>query len=340
MKFNKKVAIIGGAGFIGFNLAIHLKNLGCKVFCIDSLQVNNLMTVVSNIDKLPYPKLSEKIINQRLELLKKNDVPLVIEDARDYNLLSSTLAEIEPEIIIHLAAVSHANRSNKTPHSTFDHSLRTLENALDYAKNNVDHFIFNSSSMIYGNFESDSVNEESACNPIGIYGALKFSAEKILESYNQVFDLPYTIIRPSALYGRGCISRRVSQIFIENAIMKQDILVNGDGNEKLDFTSIDDLLFGYEKIIERPNAKNEIFNISGGFEQKNIDTVKKVIDCYFEEKVEDYDQYLDFSHKREGQDVRYSLDDSKLKKLGWCPKKIFHEEIDEIVKYYKNNFKW
>ncbi len=268
MKFNKKVAIIGGAGFIGFNLAIHLKNLGCKVFCIDSLQVNNLMTVVSNIDKLPYPKLSEKIINQRLELLKKNDVPLVIEDARDYNLLSSTLAEIEPEIIIHLAAVSHANRSNKTPHSTFDHSLRTLENALDYAKNNVDHFIFNSSSMIYGNFESDSVNEESACNPIGIYGALKFSAEKILESYNQVFDLPYTIIRPSALYGRGCISRRVSQIFIENAIMKQDILVNGDGNEKLDFTSIDDLLFGYEKIIESPNAKNEIFNITFGKARK------------------------------------------------------------------------
>ena len=87
-------------------------------------------------------------------------------------------------------------------------------------------------------------------------------------------------------------------------------------------------------------VKNEIFNISGGFEQKNIDTVKKVIDCYFEEKVEDYDQYLDFSHEREGQDVRYSVNDSKLRNLGWSPRLDFDEEIKHIVKYYKKTFVW
>lgn len=72
--------------------------------------------------------------------------------------------------------------------------------------------------MVYGNFVEDKVNEDVKCNPIGIYGTLKLSGELLVKAYNQVFDLPYTIIRPSALYGERCVSRRVGQIFIENAI--------------------------------------------------------------------------------------------------------------------------
>ena len=113
-----------------------------------------------------------------------------------------------------MAAVSHANRSNKDPHSTFDHSLRTLENALDNSKNKIDHFIYFSSSMVYGNFKSGQVDEETICNPLGIYGALKYSGEKMVIAYNQVFGLPYTIIRPSALYGERCISRRVGRYLL------------------------------------------------------------------------------------------------------------------------------
>ena len=62
--------------------------------------------------------------------------------------------------------------------------------------------------MVYGQFNGLSVNEETVCNPLGIYGALKFSGEKLVIAYNQVFDLDYTIIRPSALYGERCVSRR------------------------------------------------------------------------------------------------------------------------------------
>ena len=79
--------------------------------------------------------------------------------------------------------------------------------------------------MIYGNFEGNTVDENTICNPIGIYGALKFAGEKLVIGYNQVFDLPYTIVRPSALYGPRCISRRVIQIFIENAFQKKDIFI-------------------------------------------------------------------------------------------------------------------
>ena len=76
--------------------------------------------------------------------------------------------------------------------------------------------------MVYGNFESQEVNEETICKPIGIYGTLKYSGELLVKAYNQIFDLPYTIIRPSALYGERCVSRRVGQIFIENAIHGKD----------------------------------------------------------------------------------------------------------------------
>ena len=85
--------------------------------------------------------------------------------------------------------------------------------------------------MVYGNFKKKQVKENDECNPIGIYGALKFSAEKIIKAYGQTFDLPYTIIRPSALYGERCISRRVGQIFIESALNRSKILINGDGEE-------------------------------------------------------------------------------------------------------------
>ena len=133
------------------------------------------------------------------------------------------ILEINPDIVIHLAAVSHANKSNKDPHSTFDHSLRTLENTLDFCKTNKIHVIYLSSSMVYGNFNSKDVDENTTCKPMGIYGTLKYSGELIVKAYNQVFDLPYTIVRPSALYGERCVSRRVGQIFIENAFKKQEI---------------------------------------------------------------------------------------------------------------------
>jgi dTDP-D-glucose 4,6-dehydratase len=87
-------------------------------------------------------------------------------------------------------------------------------------------------------------------------------------------------------------------------------------------------------------VENEIFNVAGGFEQSNIDTVKKIIDCYFEQPIEDYEKYLNFEISRAGQDVRYGINDDKIRSLGWKPESIFDEEIKEIVEYYKKVFIW
>ena len=263
---SKKILLVGGCGFIGHNLALKLKSLGHKVVIVDSLSVNNLKSL--NQEQFSNKKLYESILNNRIDLLKNNKIDLIVEDARDYIKVSKLYLEINPDIIIHLAAVSHSNKSNKDPHSTFDHSLRTLENTLDFAKGRKIHVVYMSSSMVYGNFNAKEVDETSNCDPIGIYGTLKLSGELLIKAYNQIFDLPYTIIRPSALYGERCVSRRVGQVFIENAIQNIPIEINGDGEDKLDFTYIEDLVNGIVSCCENSEAINQIFNITYGNSRK------------------------------------------------------------------------
>lgn len=261
---DRRIALIGGAGFIGHNLALALAEQGADVQIIDSLQVNNLLAFTSSTENIQNRDLYLRIINQRLELLQHAGIPLHIQDARDYHALSRLLTQIKPQVIVQLAAIAHAGRSNKDPYSTFDHSLRTLENALDGVRDSIEHFIFFSSSMVYGNFAEGGVDETTPCEPLGIYGALKFAGEKMVIAYNQVFGLPYTIIRPSALYGERCVSRRVGQIFIENAIQGLDVSINGDGSDRLDFTYIGDVVQGVIRTIQNENSRNQIFNITYG----------------------------------------------------------------------------
>lgn len=113
----RKIVLIGGAGFIGHHLALGLKAQGADVEVIDSLQVNNLMTF-SSTDSGPNRNLYLYMINQRLELMNAAGIPLHIQDARDYHNLNKILVKINPEVVIHLAAVSHAGKSNKDPYST------------------------------------------------------------------------------------------------------------------------------------------------------------------------------------------------------------------------------
>ncbi len=259
----KRIALIGGAGFTGHNLALELQRLGAEPHAIDGLQVNNL-GAFSNASSDPNKALYVQLVYERLNALRDVNIPLHVVDARDYHALSRTLTDVKPDVIVQLAAVSHANRSNKDPFSTFDHSLRTLENALDIARGDGTHFIYFSSSMVYGNFEGAAVKEDRHCEPLGIYGALKYGGEKLVIAYNQVFGLPYTVVRPSALYGERCVSRRVGQAFIENALRGIPLSVNGDGTDALDFTYIGDLVRGLVLCMARPEARNQIFNLTFG----------------------------------------------------------------------------
>jgi nucleoside-diphosphate-sugar epimerase len=276
----RRVAIVGGAGFIGYHLALELVERGCDVHVIDSLQVNNLLSITTPSAPVDVRDLHVRMLNERMDLLRSAEIPLHVQDARDYHALSRLLTEIAPQVIVHAAAVSHAGQSNKDPYTTFDHSLRTLENALDWSRGNADHFIFLSSSMVYGDFLTPEVDEEHPLNSIGIYGALKVAGEKIVVAYNQVFDLPYTIVRPSALYGPRCVSRRVGQVFIENALQGKQLRLEGDGSDRLDFTYIEDLVQGIRLAIEHPDARNETFNMTYG-DSRTIAEVAAIVQSHF-----------------------------------------------------------
>ena len=327
----KKVLLVGGCGFIGHNLALHLKKKGHLPTIVDSLAVNNIYSLDNN--EIKNQKLYKSILENRIDLLKENNVPLTIQDARDYHGISKLYEWLKPDIIIHLAAVSHANRSNKDPHTTFDHSLRTLENTLDYAKEFKTHVIYMSSSMVYGNFETKEVNEDSQCKPIGIYGTLKFAGELMVKSYNQVFDLPYTIIRPSALYGERCVSRRVGQIFIENAIQNLDIQINGNGEEKLDFTYIEDLITGIGICCENNKAINETFNLTFGNARK-INELMEVLKSEFP-KIE-----VHYKGKEKFMPERGTLNNNKAKKLlDFKPNFPIEDGYLKYISWYKNFWK-
>ena len=124
---NKKILLVGGCGFIGHNLALHLKKIGNNPTIVDSLEINNLYAKPDN--EITNKHLYDSILNNRLQLLKEKKIDCIIKDVKDLKNVEEIYKEINPDVIIHLAAVSHANRSNKDPHTTFDHSLRTLENA-------------------------------------------------------------------------------------------------------------------------------------------------------------------------------------------------------------------
>jgi nucleoside-diphosphate-sugar epimerase len=279
----RRIALIGGAGFIGHHLALRLKSLGAQVFVVDSLAVNNLYSLHREGRKNPNAELYLRVIRERLDLLEDHGIALEVMDARDYNGLCHVLKEFDVDAIVHLAAVAHAGKSNKDPFSTFDHSLRTLENALDNARSTnlrIKHFVYLSSSMVYGNFKTGTVDEDTVCEPLGIYGALKYAGEKIVIAYNQVFNLPYTIIRPSALYGERCISRRVSQIFVENAVQGQPITVSGDGSDRLDFTYVQDLVSGIVNVLENETSKSQTFNLTYG-QSRSITDLAGIVGEHF-----------------------------------------------------------
>ncbi|MDP1761180.1 MAG: GDP-mannose 4,6-dehydratase, partial [Deltaproteobacteria bacterium] len=119
----RRITLIGGAGFIGHNLALALKQQGAEVSIIDGLNVNNFLWVYSNGTVAENRDLYLQILNQRMEILRAAGIEVFIQDARDYFKLSNILNKIKPEVIVHLAAIAHAKRSNKDPFSTFDHNL-------------------------------------------------------------------------------------------------------------------------------------------------------------------------------------------------------------------------
>lgn len=263
----KRVMLVGGAGFIGHNLAVDIAQYGVPVMVVDNLMLNNIVTNVTDVELDPLRRdLNHSFLMQRFDMMRESGVQMYNADARNSTDLAEAFRQFRPTDVVHLSAIASAVDARKVPGLTFDLQLVTLRNVLELSRSYMPdgHVVFMSSSTVYGDFDKPTVDESDRPRPRGIYANAKFMGERLMRTYSDQYGLGTTNIRPSALYGERCISRRVSQAFIENALSGKPLLLEGGGQGRLDFTHISDLVDGITRSIAVHKGSTNTFNLTFG----------------------------------------------------------------------------
>ena len=161
----------------------------------------------------------------------------------------------------------------------------------------------------------------------------------LIIAWSRTYDIPYNIIRPTNNYGIGQYVEKLIPKACKFIGLGRKIPLHNQGTPIRNWLHAKDTARAVLSIIDSGLA-NEIYNVAGGFEQSNIETVKKVINTYYGKEMPNYEDFVNFGIERPGQDVRYSIDDTKLKKLGWSAQADLDTELEKIVEYYTENFIW
>lgn len=246
------------------------------------------------------------------------------------------------DYIINTAAETHVDNSIIDSESFIHSNIKGVYNLLEqirkrrlYHMPTLLHF---STDEVYGDIMEGSHLETDLLKPSNPYSATKAAADQLILAWARTYKVPYVIVRPTNNYGIGQYVEKLIPKTCRYLTTGRKINLHDGGNPKRIWLHAKDTAKAITLIIDQ-NLKNEIFNISGGFEQKNIDTVKKIFYNYLGKNI-DYNDYIDYKFERPGSDLRYSIDDSKIRNLGWSPTVNFDEELKEIVKYYKKHFVW
>tara|TARA_Y100000592_G_C5468883_1_gene318248 strand:+ start:1610 stop:2560 length:951 start_codon:yes stop_codon:yes gene_type:complete len=315
----KLVYVTGCLGFIGSYVTRKCLERGWKVYGIDK------QTYVANLSLLE-------------EFESYDNFKYLNIDIKDLDHL------YDCDYIINTAAESHVGNSIISSKEFIDSNIVGVQNLLDLVKNKPVNcnrrpiFFHFSTDEVYGDIVDGEHIETDLLHPSNPYSAAKAAADMLVLAWARTYDLEYVILRPTNNYGIGQYPEKLIPLSVKNLRRNKKIRLHNAGTPVRNWLHADDTAEAVMSIIDSGNV-NEIYNVAGGFEQKNIDTVMKVIDSYHESGY-NWEDYIDFSYSREGQDVRYALNDDKLRSLGWTPKKKFDDEIDNIVKYYKQNFIW
>jgi UDP-glucose 4-epimerase len=253
-----KVLITGGAGFIGSHIASRLVERGIPTVIQDSF-----VQYFSPLD--PEAKTYQAYIEERFRGIRGR-VAIVRGDTRNKDDMRRLVVEHRPTHIIHLAALPLANLSTSFSEEAVGSILTGTINLLEIIRDLdcVKRFVYTSSSMVYGDFEYTPADEEHPKRPKDIYGGAKLCGEVMTQVYGRRLGIEYTIVRPSAVYGPTDVNRRVSQIFVENALRGKPLILKGGGEAALDFTFIEDAAEGLVLAALQPGGKNEVFNVTRG----------------------------------------------------------------------------
>ena len=340
MKNNKSILVTGGAGFIGSALIRHI--------------ITHTPHSVVNIDKLTYSgnlQSLESVENHKNYIFEKIDIC-------DANELLRVFKETQPDIVIHLAAESHVDRSIDGPSDFIQTNIvgtfTLLEQSRNYwqslkgdKKENF-RFLHVSTDEVYGDLDggSDFFKEDTPYNPSSPYSASKASSDHLVRAWYRTYGLPIVITNCSNNYGPCQFPEKLIPLIILNAISGKPIPVYGDGKQIRDWLYVDDHVLALMNVALNSKA-GETYNIGGNNEIQNIDVVREVctiLDELIPNKlngISSFGDLITFVQDRPGHDIRYAIDASKIfSTLGWTPDESFNTGILKTVKWYLNNKVW
>jgi dTDP-glucose 4,6-dehydratase len=249
----------------------------------------------------------------------------------------------ECDYIINTAAETHVGNSIVSSEDFIHSNINGVHNLLELVRNyrtesselpTILHF---STDEVYGDINGGFHTETDLLKPSNPYSATKAAADMLVLAWNRTYNIPYLILRPTNNYGVGQYVEKLIPKTCKYLSLGKKVPLHNHGTPIRNWLHAADTALAVTTLIDA-NVKNEIFNVCGGFEQTNLTTVQKIIAAHA--STDEYESYIDFSYLRVGQDVRYAVDDTKIRSLGWAPTVKFDHAIKEIVEYYKHKFIW
>mgnify|MGYP003137217691 CR=1 FL=1 len=316
----KIVYVTGCLGFIGSYLTRKCLERGWRVYGVDKC------TYVANTSLLAEFNQYENFSFHKTDI---NDLSHLYDC--DY--------------IINTAAESHVGNSIIKSDEFMASNILGVKNLLELIRHKPSNvtprpiFFHFSTDEVYGDIITGEHVESDLLKPSNPYSAAKAAADMLVMAWARTYDIKYVILRPTNNYGIGQYPEKLIPLAVKNLRRGLKIKLHNQGTPIRNWLHADDTAEAVLSIIDA-GVENEIYNVAGGFEQTNKTTIEKILQEYTGHEDVALEDHVDFSYNRVGQDVRYALNDDKLRLLGWAPQKIFDREIKEIVDYYRNRFIW
>jgi len=311
-----KLLVTGGCGFIGSNF---IKWMLSRHDDVEIINVDNL-SCSSNVNTF------RGICESRYRFIKG--------DIADMALMQSLVREVDA--VINLAAETHVDRSIANPEPFLKSNIIGAFNLLE-AIRKADlkvRLIQVSTDEVYGDITEGSFKESDCLLPSNPYAASKASADMFCLAYHRTYNLDVTVTRCTNNFGPYQFPEKLIPKTIIRANLNLKVPVYGSGENIRDWIYVLDHCEALEKVLMHGRA-GEIYNVSAGNEYRNLEVVERILEIMDRPM-----ELIELVEDRPGHDVRYSLDSSKIRALGWRPKRSFEEALEETVRWYVENESW